>query len=276
MGLLVVQTQPLVLGLPSDGSIYYYNVNTRWTTQEDLGEVYVIDQLTTCRIAILHAILVGIRYQVRFNGYGVPYPNNYISTNSSVDFSSNLVSFDLVTRDYDGDNRSTYTRIYNTPHYNPLEACAIFLVTPDWTAHETTWNLSVNQITDNWCVNHALTTMYHTGRGEFQYSIPVNFEGYATIAGQRLQVNGTTTFGFYCSYDANGVLLQYSASSSNHFYNDFNQITQTSSVTITRAAIDPFFVAAYPFMIYQVLLAVIALLVGVGCGFWLGKRHRGM
>ncbi len=276
IGLWTIQTQPLTLGVPPEGSTFYYNVSIRRATQENLGELFVFDEVTSCRFTILQTILVGIRYLVGFRGYSVWYPYDYISTNSSVDLSSNLISFDLVTRDYDGDNRSTYTRIYNTPHYNPLEGCVIFLVTPDWTAHERTWNISANEIANNRCVNHALTTVYHSGRGEFRYSIPVNFEGYAIIAGQNLQVNGTTTFGFYCSYDADGVLLQYSVSSSNHFFNAFNQITYTSSVTITRATTGTFLVAVFPFVIYQILLAVITLLVGVGCGFWLGKRHRRM
>ena len=274
MGLFVAQTQPVVLGLPSEGTTFYYSVNIRWTTQENLGEIYVSEQSTNCRFTILQAILVGTRYHVRFSGYSVRYPYGYVSTNSSVDLSSNLLSFDLDARDYDGNNLSSYTRMDNTPHYNPIEGCEVFLVTPDWAAHEGTWNNSVNQIANHWCVNHAFSTVYPSGRGEFQYSIVVNVEGYITIAGQDLQVNGTTTFGFYCFYDVDGVLLQYRVSSSDHYYDDFNQITQTSSATITRTDPGLSLIAAYPFVIFQILLAVITLLVGLGCGFWFGKRQN--
>jgi hypothetical protein len=208
---------------------------------------------------------------VRFSGYGSP--SNYVLTNSSVETSSNLISFDLTARDYDENNRSSYTRIENSPDDNLID-CEIFLVNPDWTAHENTWNYSVEQIAYHRCVNHALTTVYHSGRGEFQYSIAVNVEGTVSIAGENLDVNGTTLFGFYCSYDADGVLLQYSTGDSSHYYDDFNQVTYTSQVTITRAVPALFAVSTYPFVIYQALLAVITLLVGIGCGFWIGKRQR--
>jgi hypothetical protein len=180
----------------------------------------------------------------------------------------------LNAPDWDGDNRSSSASIENTPELHPIYDCEIFFVISAWSAHEDPWNSSVRQIADHPCVNHALTSMYHSGRGEFQYSIAVNVEGYTTIAGENLPVNGTTIFGFYCSYDVEGVLLQYQYSSSIHYYDDFNQVTYTSTVTITRAATGPILVAEYSFVIFQIILAVITLLVGIGCGFWIGKRQR--
>ena len=134
--LLVAQTQPVVLGVPSEGTTYYYSVNIRWTTQENLGEIYNLYQSITCRFTILQAIIVRIRYLVAFSGYSVRYPYNYVSTNSSVDLSSNLLSFDLDARDYDADDRSSYASMDNTPHYSPIEDCDVFIVNPNWAAHE--------------------------------------------------------------------------------------------------------------------------------------------
>ncbi len=276
MGLLMFQLHHPVLSLPTEGSHYNYQISNRRTIQENFGEIHVFDQISSCQVTILQEILIGNRYLMRFVGYSNRYPYDFVTRDSLVDISINLLSFNLDAQDWDENNLSSYTRIDNTPDHYSIYDCDVFLVTPGWAAHEITWNNSVELIRDHPCVNHTMTAVYTSGRGEFQYTIVVNVEGYETIAGENLPVNGTTKFDFYCSYDGDGVLLQYSASSSNHYYDDLNQITFTSSVTITRAAAGPFFVEAYPFVIYQILLAVITLLVGIGCGFWVGKRQRRM
>jgi hypothetical protein len=274
VGLLVLQPHHPVLGLPQEGSTYYYNVSNRRTVQENLGEIHVSDHISNCKITIFQVILIGNRYHVRFSGYEAQNPYNYVVTNTSVSVSRTWVSFQLTTNDYDADNRSSSTRIDNFPEVNPIEDCKIFFVHPDWTAHTSSWNSSVEQIADHHCVNHALTLTYHSGRGEFQYSISVNIEGYAVISGDGFYANGTTTFRLYCAFDGDGVLLQYHVSESTHYFDDFNQVTYTTSLSVSRVTPGLLDITAHPFVIFQVILAVITLLVGIGVGFWIGQRQR--
>ncbi len=258
-------------------SAFYFEGFYQRTTQENHGDIFASNLRTNCRITILEEIIQGSHYSVNFQGYvGYDYylTNVFLNTNSSVNTSNNIMSFELNTYDPDGNNRSQPFNIENTPSSYPISECNIFLVNPNWNAHTPTWALSVENMQQNWCVNCALSTAFTNGMGKFQYSIVVNVEDSLTIAGNSQDFNGTTTFSFISSYDTDGVLIQYSYETSTYYYEDNNALKLTSLVTYTRVTTIPLITSIYPFVLSQLILTAIVLVIGVSIGFWVGKRQR--
>jgi hypothetical protein len=247
-----------------------YQFEGLYHTQENYEGLFeVSEHKRNWWITILGEIIGGSRYSVNFLGN----INGLINSNSMVDISSNLVSFELIAYDSDWNNRSWSPRVENTPSISPRD-CDIFLVNPDWGAHMNGWEFDVEEMLRNRCVNRAQSTAFANGLGEFQYTIVVNVEGWVNIAGVYQDVNGSTTFGFFSSYDAEGVLIQLSSWSSTHYYNDENTIDLLSVVSYSRVITTSLPISIYSFLVFQLVLVALTLLVGVSCGFWIGKRQR--
>lgn len=277
MGLLLFRNFSQPANAIIVGRAYYFEGFYQRTTQENHGDTVTSSLRTDCRITILDEILEGSLYDVNFYGYvGYDYASHdvFMNTNTTVDTSSNTVFFELNTYDPDGNNRSRSFNIDNTPSRYPIFECDIFLVNPNWDAHTHNWNLSVENMQQNWCVNRALSTTFTNRMGEFQYSIVVNVEGPVNITGNSQYLNGTMIFSFISSYDPDGVLLQYSDGISTYYYDNDNALKITSLVEYTRITTTPLITLIYPFVFYQLILTMIALFIGVSIGFWKGKRQR--